>query len=86
MWKLTSNLDFRLHVYDMTAPPMPAPTIPFRRTFGAADHQTTLKVHKTINGQPGRWTITDSHLSPDNERSAIVELSTVDMSLTSFIT
>lgn len=70
----------------MTAPPMPAPTIPFRRTFGAADHQTTLKVHKTINGMPGRWTITDSHLSPDNERSAEIELITVAMSLTFFTT
>lgn len=34
------------------------------------DHESTLKVLKTIQGHPGRWTITDSHLSPDNERQA----------------
>lgn len=38
------------------------------------DHDTTLKVLKTIQGCPGRWTITDSHLSPDNERRVVVFL------------
>ncbi|KAG6842431.1 hypothetical protein C0991_007561 [Blastosporella zonata] len=27
-----------------------------------------MKVRKTIQGHPGRWTITDANLSPDNER------------------
>lgn len=27
-----------------------------------------MKTIKTIRGVTGRWTITDSHLSPDNER------------------
>jgi len=31
-------------------------------------HDTTMKTLKTIEGVPGNWTITDSHLSPDNER------------------
>jgi hypothetical protein len=31
-------------------------------------HDTTLTVLKSIQGKEGRWTITDSHLSPDNER------------------
>ncbi|KAG6380983.1 WD40-repeat-containing domain protein [Boletus reticuloceps] len=67
--------DFRLHVYDMTSPP--AKYIkpwrnPQRRTTlpidHDRDHESTLKVLKIIQGHPGRWTITDSHLSPDNER------------------
>ncbi|KAF8445715.1 WD40 repeat-like protein [Boletus edulis BED1] len=67
--------DFRLHVYDMTSPP--AKYIkpwrnPQRRTTLPSDHdrdhESTLKVLKVIQGHPGRWTITDSHLSPDNER------------------
>ncbi|KAH7923909.1 WD40 repeat-like protein [Leucogyrophana mollusca] len=68
--------DFRLHVYDMTAPP----TSYIKRNRASRrsatghwdhddrDHETTMKVIKTIQGNPGRWTITDSHLSPDNER------------------
>ena len=31
-------------------------------------HATTMEVIKTIQAAPGRWTITDSHLSPDNQR------------------
>lgn len=27
-----------------------------------------MEVIKTIQAAPGRWTITDSHLSPDNQR------------------
>ena len=27
-----------------------------------------MKVIKVIRGSPGGWTITDAHLSPDNER------------------
>lgn len=68
--------DFRLHIYDMTSPPLPYTKRP-RNTRRSAtgvwddsdrDHETTLKILNTIQGHPGRWTITDSHLSPDNER------------------
>ncbi|KZT30917.1 WD40 repeat-like protein [Neolentinus lepideus HHB14362 ss-1] len=67
--------DFTLNVYDMTAPPnRPTPNrVPStRRRHHTADsnddHQTTMKVINSIQGNPGSWTITDSHLSPDNER------------------
>ncbi|OJA12343.1 hypothetical protein AZE42_02787 [Rhizopogon vesiculosus] len=87
--------DFRLHIYDMTSPPSPYIKRP-RNTRRSAtgiwddngnDHYTTLKELKTIQGCPGRWTITDSHLSPDNERrdDLLVDLymtSTVDSSST----
>ncbi|TFY70898.1 hypothetical protein EVG20_g2103 [Dentipellis fragilis] len=59
--------DFRLHVYDMTAP-LQRTRVPEARRYRRSDHETTMKVMKTIVGHPGRWTITDSHLSPDNER------------------
>ncbi|KIO08498.1 hypothetical protein M404DRAFT_133750 [Pisolithus tinctorius Marx 270] len=72
----TCSQDFRLHVYDMTAPP--SKYIRQRRSArrpitsdwdtNDRDHETTLKVLKTIEGRQGSWTITDSHLSPDNER------------------
>ena len=70
----SSVIDFRLHVYDMTAPITPTvPNVP--RSRGARnpyliidDHDTSMKVIKTIHAHPGGWTITDSHLSPDNQR------------------
>lgn len=31
-------------------------------------HDTTMHAMKSIEGVHGNWTITDSHLSPDNER------------------
>jgi len=71
------STDFRLQVYDMTSPPAKyiKPRRNPRRTGRTSlfddqdrDHESTLKVLKTIRGHPGRWTITDSHLSPDNER------------------
>ncbi|KAG6868495.1 hypothetical protein C0993_002033 [Termitomyces sp. T159_Od127] len=40
-----------------TAPPQAYPGL-----------QTNMKVRKSIQGHPGRWTITDANLSPDNER------------------
>lgn len=33
--------------------------------------QTTLRVKKSVQGHPGRWTITDANLSPDNERYSL---------------
>ncbi|TFY79706.1 hypothetical protein EWM64_g4307 [Hericium alpestre] len=65
----TCAQDFRLHIYDVTAPPQrtrPIHETRYRRM--RPDHETTMKVMKTIPGHAGRWTITDSHLSPDNER------------------
>ncbi|KAI0361487.1 WD40 repeat-like protein [Trametes cingulata] len=60
--------NFRLHVYDMKAPFKPlSPTRTQRQEFDDG-HTTTMEVIKTIQAAPGRWTITDSHLSPDNQR------------------
>lgn len=75
-----SSRDFRLHIYDMTSPPSPYMKRPrnLRRSATGVwddsdcDHDTTLKILKTIQGSAGRWTITDSHLSPNNERQVIV--------------
>lgn len=89
--------DFRLHIYDMTSPPSPYMKRPrnLRRSATGVwddsdrDHDTTLKVLKTIQGCTGRWTITDSHLSPDNERMiyssispTVYMTSTLDSSVT----
>ncbi|KZT74971.1 WD40 repeat-like protein [Daedalea quercina L-15889] len=65
--------DFRLHVYDTTAP--------LSQTYEGAmandryGHRTSMKVIKTIHANPGRWTITDSHLSPDNQRMIYASIS-----------
>ncbi|KAG2358232.1 WD40-repeat-containing domain protein [Suillus spraguei] len=89
--------DFRLHIYDMTSPPSPYMKQPrnLRRSATGVwddsdhDHDTTLKILKTIQGCTGRWTITDSHLSPDNERMiyssispTVYMTSTLDSSVT----
>lgn len=65
-------VDFRLHIYDMTAPladPRRALQRPAERLYrsSAPEEPTTMKVMKVIQGVPGSWTITDAHLSPDNE-------------------
>nr|VWO96723.1 G-protein comlpex beta subunit CpcB [Ganoderma boninense] len=68
---------FRLHVYD-TAAPLKA----VARRSGDG-HATTMEVIKTIQAAPGRWTITDSHLSPDNQRMIYASVSsTVHMTST----
>ncbi|KDQ63158.1 hypothetical protein JAAARDRAFT_147176 [Jaapia argillacea MUCL 33604] len=78
--------DFSLHVYDMTAartPFEPKKGPQTIRGFGRRyrglqePHETTMKVLNTIQGHPGRWTITDSHLSPDNERMIYASISPV---------
>lgn len=48
-------------MYDTSQPP-----VPFSLS-NPSTQESTLKVLKTIQGSPGRWTITDSHLSPDNQ-------------------
>ncbi|CAL1693996.1 unnamed protein product [Somion occarium] len=57
--------DFRLHIYDTTAPVEPTDDASARRSPG---HLTTMKVIKDIQAHADNWTITDSHLSPDNQR------------------
>ena len=52
-------IDYKLRVYDMKAAP---------HHSGDYSHRSTMKLINTIQGQPGRWTITDSHLSPDDQR------------------
>ena len=55
--------DYHLHIYDMNAPRHPTPI-----KTAATGHQTTLKELKSIGGYEGGWKITDSHLSPNNDR------------------
>lgn len=64
----TCAQDFRLHIFDTSAPPQPI--MPQRRFYNHVDDgmRTTMKVSRTIQGRAGRWTITDANLSPDNER------------------
>ncbi|OSX66899.1 hypothetical protein POSPLADRAFT_1042203 [Postia placenta MAD-698-R-SB12] len=83
----TCARDFRLHVYDTTAPLVPYGPLRSRiedeQRYG---HATTMKVMKTINAHPGRWTITDSHLSPDNQRMIYASILTVTQSNTVYMT
>ncbi len=86
-----SSVDFRLHIFDTTAPPTnpkqtPQPTEWHHRRW-APDEPTTMKVMKVIQGSPGGWTITDAHLSPDNERlvSPVVRLLCLSANTGSFI-
>ncbi|KAI9444682.1 WD40-repeat-containing domain protein [Lactarius indigo] len=83
------KVDFRLHIFDTTAPPTnprqtPQPTERHHRRLGwaPADEPTTMKVIKIIQGSSGGWTITDAHLSPDNERLASHVDSIVHMATT----
>ncbi|KAF8338165.1 uncharacterized protein EI90DRAFT_3041918 [Cantharellus anzutake] len=62
--------DFRLHIYDATHPPSLAVS------GDQSEDETTMKETKTINAVPGNWTITDSHLSPDNERMIYSSITT----------
>ncbi|KAG9051340.1 hypothetical protein FS837_009607 [Tulasnella sp. UAMH 9824] len=55
--------DFDLRIYDMTAPITP---LNLSTASMHSDHHTSLKLTKTIHGLGSGWTITDSHLSPDN--------------------
>ncbi|KAI0053436.1 WD40 repeat-like protein [Auriscalpium vulgare] len=71
--------DFKLHVYDTTAPPLkPDPPrvelVGRRRRVQVNHEQTTMTELKTIQGNPGQWTVTDSHLSSDNERQVLSSL------------
>ncbi|KAJ4002235.1 WD40-repeat-containing domain protein [Lentinula boryana] len=61
----TCSQDFRLHVYDTTAPPLPAMS---RVDVDHDQPYTTMNLSRRIQGRHGRWTITDANLSPDNDR------------------
>ena len=39
-----------------------------RRYMYEGGHKSNMKVIKSIQGHHGQWTITDSHLSPNNEK------------------
>ncbi|KAI0003806.1 WD40-repeat-containing domain protein [Russula compacta] len=79
--------DFRLHIYDMMTP-LSKYTRALRPTErrsrrSVSDEPTTMKVIKVIQGVSGGWTITDAHLSPDNERIIYSSIdSTVHMATT----
>jgi WD repeat-containing protein 23 len=72
----TCAQDYRLHVYDMTAPPSHSrirSNIPGSSRYAFQDSwdgdmKTTMKISKQIQGVHGRWTITDANLSPDNSK------------------
>ncbi|KAI0308327.1 WD40-repeat-containing domain protein [Multifurca ochricompacta] len=76
------SADFRLHIYDMTVPPtnpkqVPRPGERYSRR-SALEEPTTMKVIKVIQGTSGGWTITDAHLSPDNESQFRIIYSSID--------
>lgn len=77
----TCSQDFRLYIYDSSSPPFS----PEDRQAALSDTsvQTTMNVRRRILGHPGRWTITDANLSPDNQRMIYSSLtSTVYMTST----
>ncbi|KAJ6611484.1 WD40-repeat-containing domain protein [Mycena sp. CBHHK59/15] len=64
----TCSQDFRLNIFDTTVPAVPrVPGI--RQNDPDASLKTNMKVINSIQAHPGRWTITDANLSPDNERT-----------------
>ncbi|CAG7847671.1 LEC14B protein [Serendipita indica DSM 11827] len=60
--------DFRLHIYDTKAPML-------QQAHSDQDHVSTMKHIKSVHAVPGGWTITDSHLSPDNRLLAYAIMS-----------
>ncbi|KAF5368500.1 hypothetical protein D9758_002148 [Tetrapyrgos nigripes] len=63
----TCSQDFRLNLFDTTAPPKFGLQSRPHRDYGY-ELQTTMKLTRSIQGHHGRWTITDANLSPNNER------------------
>ncbi|CAA7264768.1 unnamed protein product [Cyclocybe aegerita] len=72
----TCAQDFKLHIFDMKAPPTADPVSRIERVPRGSRRirtettslVTRMPLRKVIQGHPGRWTITDANLSPDNER------------------
>ncbi|KAF7302962.1 WD-REPEATS-REGION domain-containing protein [Mycena kentingensis (nom. inval.)] len=70
----TCSQDFRLNLFDTTVPAEPRrPNMPIRAFTPGV--KTTMKINNTIQASPGRWTISDVNLSPDNERMVYASLS-----------
>ncbi|KAH8835624.1 WD40-repeat-containing domain protein [Flagelloscypha sp. PMI_526] len=66
----TCSQDFQLHVFDTNASKSARPNGLRRYPQHGQPSPVTSRLHlkHTIQGRPGRWTITDANLSPDNER------------------
>jgi WD repeat-containing protein 23 len=64
----TCAQDFKLHIFDMRAPLKENIVDSSRPFLTAGDLVTRMPLRKVIQGHPGRWTITDANLSPDNQR------------------
>ncbi|KAF9556421.1 WD40 repeat-like protein [Agrocybe pediades] len=86
----TCAQDFKLHIFDMRAPSTPEPSPESirsghdRRSRHDSSLVTRMPLRKVIQGHPGRWTITDANLSPDNERMIYSSITpTVYMTTTS---
>ncbi|KAJ7455934.1 WD40-repeat-containing domain protein [Mycena galericulata] len=63
----TCSQDFRLNLFDTTVPAVPR--VPGTRSANATPNlKTNMKVINSIQAHPGRWTISDTDLSRDNER------------------
>lgn len=59
----------------MRAPPTSeyTPGALHRRLRGDSSLSTRMPLRKVIQGHPGRWTVTDANLSPDNERQVFTQ-------------
>ncbi len=62
---LTQFQDFRLYIYDSYKASDQADR---EEALHDPHISTTMSVKRRIQGRPGRWTITDANLSPDNQR------------------
>ncbi|KAJ6541801.1 WD40-repeat-containing domain protein [Mycena capillaripes] len=78
----TCSQDFRLNIFDTTVPALPRePGV--RQTNAHPNLKTNMQVMNSIQAHPGRWTISDVNLSPDNERMVYASMaSTVYMTNT----
>ncbi|KAF8665431.1 hypothetical protein AX16_000450 [Volvariella volvacea WC 439] len=64
----TCSQDFRLHIFDTNSSPHPSEFRTQSQYRSGMGFESYMKVMKSIIGHPGRWTITDANLSPDNQR------------------
>ncbi|KAJ7157164.1 WD40 repeat-like protein [Mycena filopes] len=71
----TCSQDFRLNVFDTTAPAVPREPGSNRRAETQANMRTSMKVMNSIEAHPARWTISDVNLSTDNERMVYASMS-----------
>ncbi|KAF7347354.1 WD-REPEATS-REGION domain-containing protein [Mycena venus] len=70
----TCSQDFRLNIFDTSVPALPRePGV--SRTHNHQNLKTNMKVINSIRAYPGRWTISDVNLSPDNERMIYASIS-----------